>query len=473
MSHPWIGTPMGHQINALKKAWPLRQYALYHEMGSGKTYTAINLAAARFNKSLIDRIVIICPTSIKLVWEEEFKEWCPCQYSLLTVEAGMKAPVVKKHGMQKNRLKVLVVGVEALSTGKAFDHAYNFLDDGKAMTVVDEGQKIKSFAATRTKKAIKLGERSVFRLLMTGTPITQGAQDLYSQMQFLGRTILGIRSYTLFKNRYCIMGGFENRNIVGYNDLDDLMEKVAPWVDIVRKVDVMDLPDKIYQKRYVKVSKEQEQAIEELKDLFEATVEGDRLTANTVLERLTRYQQIIGGNFPYENENGDYETKPLPKGSPKIDEMLDVISEIPNDCKIIIWARFRPEIALIVKRLQHIYGCPSTVEYHGGVDTQGRRDNVSRFRQDKRARFFISNQATGGTGLTLNEATYVIYYSNTFSYEDRRQSEDRNHRRGQDNHVTYVDIEADHPYDKMILKAIHKKGGVATWVNDTIRELNQ
>jgi SNF2 family DNA or RNA helicase len=299
---------------------------------------------------------------------------------------------------------------------------------------------------------------------MTGTPVTQGLQDLWAQFQFLSGKILECKSYVLFRNRYCIMGGFENRKKMGYQFEDDLLGRIKPYVYMVKKSECMDLPPKIFEKLLVSPTSEQKTAIKQLEDTYGA-VSGDKvLTASMTLERLTRYQQIIGGTFPFDTEEG-YDSIPIPGGNPKLEEIMDSIATLDEHAKVIIWARFRPEIRYIIEALTKVYGPSSMVEYHGGTSPAERERAERVFQAESSYRFFVSNQSTGGMGITLTKASYVYYYSNSFSYEDRIQSEDRVHRKGLVHSVTYIDVEMEQKYDKMILTAIYKKQDLAQMVD--------
>jgi SNF2 family DNA or RNA helicase len=202
----------------------------------------------------------------------------------------------------------------------------------------------------------------------------------------------------------------------------------------------------------------------DLKELLIAEHNGDQLEIETVLERLTRYQQIVGGNFPYEVEDG-YRTKPF-EHNPKLDALVELIEDLPHTEKVIIWTRFKPEIKAVVEALVP-FG--KSVQFHGGIDFDGRKAAVDNF-QNGDARFFVSNPTVGGMGLTLTAATTAIYYSNTFSYQDRVQSEDRCHRKGTVNAVTYIDIVMNHPIDKLIIRTLKNKTSMAAYVKQALGE---
>jgi SNF2 family DNA or RNA helicase len=483
MGFPYKAPPMEHQRRALKKAWKKKDFALFWEMGTGKTFTAINLAAGRYNQDKIDALLIICPTPIKLVWESELENWCPVDYKVQVLVAGRESQKQAKIFAKEklDALKVLVVGIEALSQGKAWEVAKEFAVLNTTMMVADESSRLKNHKANRTKRAITIADHCAYRMILTGTPITQGVEDLFGQFQFLNPGILGTNSFVIFRRRYCvtrkikigekIINGKLRQitvpKITGYIRLNDLFDRVRPYADVVKKEDVLDLPPKVYQRVVVEPTDEQLYLIDELKESFEVEHGGEILMAETILERLTRFQQIIGGHFPFNLEDGGFDVKPIEGKNPKLDALLEILDEIGDDTKVIIWTRFKPESRLIKSSISTQFGEEAIASFTGDDDEDSRKDAVKRFMHGN-ARFMISSPQLGGMGQTWTAATLVIYYSNSFSYEDRKQSEDRAHRKGQNESVTYIDIEANHHYDQIILKAIKTKQDVASMVDKNL-----
>ncbi len=437
------------QKQAVVKAWPHAGFAFFHVMGNGKTTSTLALANLRRSAGLIDRMLIICPTSIKGVWEQENRLYSALPSHLQVMESGKKL-------IPWAEFPILVVGTEALSQGGAHEVAKSFVAGGRCMTVVDESSTIKNYDAKRTEVCWELGQESSFRLILTGTNVTQGIQDLYSQMYFVDPSIIGELSYFSFRNKYCEMGGFENRKIIGYKNIEHLFNRIRPFCDVVRKGD-MKLPPKQYQVREVRASAEQHRMCKELAREM-TTKMGDRVVnVQNALEALLRFQQIAGGFDPDGNS--------LPK-NPKMAELLALLQEF--DGKAIIWARYLPEVDAIYSRLSGEY--PGAVlAMTGAVAPADRQFLVNTFQEDPHVRFFVVNQATGAKGLTLTAATLSIYYSNTFSGEDRMQSEDRNHRIGQENEVLYIDLLSDLKVDRLIQRALEMKLGLAEYVNDGLR----
>ena len=317
------------------------------------------------------------------------------------------------------------------------------------MLVVDESSRIKRPGAKRTKIITKFGKQADFKRIMTGTPVTKGAEDVYSQFKFLDPQILGYDSFYSFKAQYCIMGGFENRQVVSYQNIDELTRNIDGHSFRVLKKDCLDLPSKIYQRHYVEMTPEQSKLYQNMKKSFVAELDGETIDAPEAITRLLRLQQILCGWFP-----SDEGIQPINDKNPRIEALKEILSNI--DSKVIIWARFKADLRAIERALGEL-----AVSYHGDVTTDARELAVDRFQNDPKIKYFIGQPQSGGIGLTLTAAEYAIYYSNSFDLEQRMQSEDRCHRIGTKNNVTYIDIEARGSVDTKIIKALRNKKNIA------------
>jgi SNF2 family DNA or RNA helicase len=252
------------------------------------------------------------------------------------------------------------------------------------------------------------------------------------------------------------MGGFEQRKIVGYKDTELLLDKMRPYTDVILKGE-MKLPAKQYQIREVKSTAEQIRACKELAREMTTELAGETITVQNTLEAMLRYQQIAGGHLPDGTRLGKI---------PKLTELLALLEEF--DGKAIIWARYLPEVSLIAETLDKIYP-DSVIIITGDVPPPDRQPLVDIFQENPTKRWLVANQATASKGLTITAATLAVYYSNTFSLEDREQSEDRNHRHGQHNEVMYIDLISDLKVDKTVVTAIANKKDVADYVKENLR----
>lgn len=472
---PYRFPPMPHQRKALKRAVRAgNAFGFLHAMGAGKTFTVINLLYYLHKKGKITGALIICPTAIKSVWDVELKKCAPldAKFDCHVLSSGGNKQAEKWMEEKTDACQILVVGVEALSQGSAKEMCMKFLRQHRATgvaAVVDESSKMKNPQAARTKNIIKFGQLADYRYIMTGTPVSQGLHDMYAQMTFLDPDILGMKSYVLFRNMYCIMGGFEGRKIIGYQREDELMGKIMPYVDMVTKEQALpDLPPKIYEEVHVEITKEQKAAMVQLENDMAAEQDGLELTVQTVMDRLTRYQQIIGGFFPYEDdETGKYKVTPIKGKNPKLAALLEICElDIEAGVRTIIWARFTPERNAIVHALESKFGSGVARLFDGQVSDSDRTKYTAEFQNvgPDSPTFMVANVVVGGMGQTWTAATHEIYYSNDFSYENRMQSEDRAHRKGQKNSVKYTDIIANVAADTMVTKALKSKGDVADMV---------
>jgi SNF2 family DNA or RNA helicase len=489
--------PYDHQIKALNHSWALDTSAYFMEMGTGKTKTAIDLHAARFMTAVIDVWVVFCPNALRDNWADEIKIHSPLTDIPVFVIADMteaKTRNMIKSAEQSERF-VVVVGMESMQQtlrgGSAWKTLMGMVGDRKYALTVDESHNIKNPDANRSRNVEAFAEYAQSKLIMTGSPIAQGILDLYMPFQVLDPNIIGIGDYYSFKNRYAEFGGYENREIVGYRNVEELMSAIRPYVFQCTKEEALDLPEKIYMRRSIQMSKEQERVYKELHKESEAMIQDMKrsgksveVIAESVITKYGMLQQVTGGflNYKEEVECGDEEddifTKAIkrttwlvePLHNPKIKEVIDIAEENP-DKKIIIWAKFRTEIAMIVEALRAKYG-DVVSEYHGGVSNKPSNDlrkaNLIEFKTGKN-RFFVANQQTGGTGLTINESNLVVYYSNSLKLVDRMQSEDRNHRIGQDKGVVYIDLVCTGTKDEDVLTAIRNKKDVADYVKENMR----
>jgi hypothetical protein len=447
--------PFDHQQKAFYLSRDKKEFALLMEQGTGKTKVIIDNGAYLYSKDKISAIVVIAPNGVHRNWLKEIDthlpDWCPRE--TFYYYSGMGKKHLENFNNTMNPLhdclKIFTFNVEAFVSKSAIDLMNRILLANKVMLVVDESSRIKRPSAKRTKEITKFGKYAEYRRIMTGTPITKGPEDSYSQFRFLNPHILGYDSFYSFRARYCIMGGFENRQIVSYQNIDELTRNIEGHSFRVLKKDCLDLPDKIYQRYPINLSAKQQALYNQLKQSFTAELNEEVLKAPEAITRLLRLQQIICGWFPSETES-----KPIDDKNPRLEALKDILSDI--DSKVIIWARFRADISLIESMLGDL-----AVSYHGGISNDQRVSSVERFQNDPKVRYFIGQPQSGGIGLTLTAADYAIYYSNSFDLETRLQSEDRCHRIGTKNNITYIDIEAPKTIDTKIIKALRDKKSLA------------
>jgi len=272
---------------------------------------------------------------------------------------------------------------------------------------------------------------------------------------------LDFTSYYAFRNRYAEMKtlhlhGRSVQVVDKFKNLGELSDQLKGFSYRVLKEDCLDLPDKIYMKRNIKLSSDQKKLYLQMKETALANLNGKQVTTVNALTQLMRLHQITCGHFT----SDDGSTQPIVNN--RIDELMDVLEE--TEGKAIIWAHYQYDITEIIKAIIKEYGPGSVVDYYGLTPQDERQPNIKKFQDDPRCRFMVGTPSTGGYGITLTAANTVIYYSNGYDLEKRLQSEDRAHRIGQQKSVTYVDLICDETVDEKIVKALRKKINIASEV---------
>ena len=474
MQYQFHTTPMEHQKNALLKGWSHQGFAYLMGTGTGKTKTTIDNAGILYELGKISGILILANKG-------SYTNWIPELETHLPPRIARRIYVWDGSNSQRNRLQyqsllgydglaIVLMNIEALSNNKAraYDLAQNFLGTGDRMMVVDESTTIKNISAMRTKNTLELGKLAKFRRILTGTPVTQSPLNIFSQFEFLDSRLLGYKSYYAFRARYAVMqkvdfGGRTIQVPVGYRNLEELKDKIAPHSFRVIKEDCLDLPPKIFQTYFTEMSDEQAKIYGNVRDFAVAELATETyVTATEVISRILRLHQIVCGYAVDElGEIHDLSDR-------RIHSLLEVIEEMEG--QTIIWANYRHNISKIKEALAKEYGEDSVITYYGDTSQNDRDLGREKF-QDGRVRFFVSNPQTGGYGLTLTAASNVIYYSNNYSLEKRIQSEDRAHRIGQKKSVTYVDLVCKDTVDEKILASLRKNMDMSRIITgDTWRE---
>jgi len=451
MAYNYKTKPYEHQRQALIKGAEKNDFAYFMEMGTGKTKVAIDNASYLYTQDKVKGVLVIAPNSVYRNWANEIDIHCPVEHDVKIHKKN------KIFDWNDSKLNFYLMNVEAFSTAKAYKVIEKIIIEHykEMMVIVDESTTIKNRSAKRTKNLTTICRIINYKRILTGSPVTKSPLDLFSQCEFLNPNLLGFSNFYVFRARYCVMrnitvGGSRQVPLpMYYTNLDDLEMKLKNFSYRVRKEECLDLPEKVYVKRYVQLKGEQLEVYSDLKKYARAIFENEEASyANKLTEILKLHQVCCGYFVSDEGLKKDID-------NPKLDELLNTIEE--NEGKIIIWANYIHSLEKIISKLETKYGKESTVAIYGAVSVDQRQEAVKRFQEDKNTRFFVGNPVTGGYGLNLTKAHTVIYFSNSYDLEVRQQSEDRAHRIGQTSKVTYIDIIAQGTIDEFIIKALNNK----------------
>jgi len=481
--------PREYQKKALDYIYNVNTSALHMEMGTGKSKMAIDKMVSQYMLEEIDSMIVICQCSIRNVWLEQLEQHCKVGYTAIVCNPKTKEDLKKLadfHDSSDTSFKILVVGTESLQQerNKAVSYVRKYVDKFKCGVVLDEAHDIKNSRSNRAHIIKEIAKKTKHRLYLTGTPIANSIIDLYSLFDFLDPNIIGVSNLYAFKNRYVITQDrvINSRcfsEIIGYKNTEELIASIKPYTVDIMKKDVLDIPDKVYTQRYVEMTPDQAKAYATMKKERMAIIPKLDDTQATViiphvLAMYTALQQIAGGYLSIEDE-GTCERKLIelvpPSKNKKVACIKEIISEIPDTEQVIIWAKYRHEVFMLEKELNNYMSDKFKKACAVYLDTDDmKKQKINSEMNDKEVRYFISTRKSGGVGITMNTVAYVINYSHDFSYINRVQAEDRNHRIGQTRSVTYFDIIVENTIEQTdILPAIQTKKDLANLIKERIK----
>ena len=455
--------PFDHQITALERGWQRPEFGLFMEMGTGKSKVLIDNLGMLYQEGEMNFALIIAPKGVYRNWTskeipEHMSDDIPHRVIRWVASPNKTQQAeMRSVGEAFEGLTIFVMNVESFSSvkGRTAGEWMGRAFGRNGLIAIDESTTIKNHKAKRTKALMKIASAFKYKRLLTGSPVTKSPMDLYSQCEFLRSGLLGYDSFYAFQGRYAVvqrktMGSHAFQQLVGFRNLDELTFKIDQFSYRVLKQDCLDLPDKIYTVRYVGLTKEQRDMYNSIKQHALVMLDdGELSTAPAVITQMLRLQQILSGHLKTDEGDTVY------FDSKRMDALKEILEE--HDGKAIIWSRFRYDIQQITKMLNETFGQGCAASYYGDTSDDERQRAVNDFQNSEHLKFFVGNPSTAGYGLTLTEANLVIYYANDFNLETRAQSEDRAHRIGQKNNVTYVDLISEGTIDEKIVKALRAK----------------
>jgi SNF2 family DNA or RNA helicase len=491
--------PMAHQLANMAKRAGREAFGDLSEMGTGKTWVAINEIAQLWGEGNIHSVLVLAPNGVHSNWvyselPKHMPEWVDMRCAAFSGSAKKKQLDAVQSILDTARgpLRILTMNWDSIRSERGFEIAMQFCRTAAGLAIYcDESHFVKN-PSTQTYKALeKLKRYASIRRIMSGTVILNAPFDAFSQFSFLDEEILGTTSFYAFKNEYAEMLSINNplvehvrkkaaaagrrpstpqivargaRGEPKYRNLEQLQALIEPHTFRVLKSECIDLPEKIYKTAYFELSPAQRKMYDSIKnDLRIILADGESAPVHA-LAALTKLAQVSSGFII--TPEGIVERIPGP--NPKLSLLEErIASAIDSGEQVIVWARFIEEIRAIAEVCDKLKA--SHVIYDGSTGADARVEAVRRFEAGD-YQVFIGNQQAGGTGITLVAASTVIYFSNTFNLGHRLQSEDRAHRIGQTRHVVYEDLIANGTIDPYIVGALKRKESMAQVVNgDALR----
>lgn len=450
-----------HQEAAFNKLKDIKACALFMDTGTGKTRTVLEFIKYRLDKNKVDRAIWVCPVSTKknlLCDINKHSYNCSVSY-------------IEKF----NQELICIVGLETISNSDRYYSKLRNIITDKTMMIIDESHMIKNHKAKRTCRLLSFQSETQYRVVMTGTPVTQGIWDLFTQIKFLHPKILGYNSFYSFANNHLEYSDKFPGMIVRAHNQDYLTRKINPYVYQIKKEECLDLPEKNYQNRYFYMSQEHLDYYNFVKDLMFNNINWESLESTDIFKMICYLHRVASGYIETEYESNEYdlETKEFKKyklsfkSKDRADELLSILESINfNKDKCIIWYRYNSDLELIKSVLTNY-----RYSVFNGVIGQKERDRQLDLFLNKDINILIANINSGSTGLNLQMANYMIFYNNTFDYARRYQSEDRIYRIGQNKNCHIFDIIANGTIDERIMESLENKESLAESIKNKINTI--
>lgn len=470
---PFVMKPLAHQLEVWEHSRDLARYALFHEMGLGKTKVIVDTMAWLAMHDKIDVVIIMAKKGEYSNWPlSEIPAHMPPEvtYEYAIFRSAMRAAekqAIRDLVKPSDKLRIFVVNVESMAFdgGKCARAIAKSARKG-VMAILDESTCAKTVKAARYKHIKDIFDKAKYRRILTGTPITRGPLDLWGQCNLLGPGTLGHTSFFSFKGDYAIeetvyLGSKHFKQVKGYRNLERLNKQIKTFASIKERRECVDLPDKIYSKVAVEMTPRQLDMYETMREeAIAQLLDGEIIEATNALGVITRLDQIACGQL--RKEDGSFEIIDNNR-VPALMERIDISGK-----KGIIWCNYRGLLQHIFHEISREFGPEKVGQYFGGVKDAEREEYVKRFQDpDDPLQWIVANQQSMGYGRTLTRGKENYYVSNGYNLEHRLQSEDRTMRIGQDEAVSYTDFFTPGTTNERVLYLLRAKRNLASEVLGT------
>lgn len=439
-----------YQEEDIARFSPLPYGGLFLEPGLGKSRITIKLCES---KKDINTVFVFVPKSLINTWTNiEVPKHSTEPFVTLPWFFGepSKSYMAEFARLVRDKRRLYVIMNHDAVLTIRFDQLFNAINKirgGKHAIVIDESTVIKSPKPRTTKKYIKLGRQADFRLILSGTPVTNSPLDIYTQAEFLAPGLLGSTNYYSFKTRFAVlkrltMGNRSFDQVVGYRDLDELRSRINKFASIRKLSDEIDLPDRVFKEVAVDLTEEQYLAYSELHAQAVTWIKKQHeITTVNALSLLNRLQQIVAGQMKL--PDGTY----IEINSKRVEALKEQVEENAGK-KIIVWTHFKKTAGMIQAAL-----AGNIVAVKSEYSPNERHKAIERWRVGKE-QVLLLNPMSAAHGLTLNEAKVQIWFDRTYSIETRLQALARNYRLGQGERTLVIDLLSPGTIEEKVLKRL-------------------
>jgi SNF2 family DNA or RNA helicase len=509
--------PYKHQSAAFNFSKNLDQFALFMDMGTGKSLTVLMKTIYLFNQNKIDKLLVISPNYLKEQWliDNCMKSLNCSFYKGFVFDQKIKTQKGKKEFdefCKYKGLKIFSINIDVFQYSTIHEYLKQFINNKDIFIVVDESTIIKNPESKQTKTLLKSFENIPYKAILTGTATPNSTSDLWSQFEFLKHDFFHCNYYQ-FKHRYeiivkgygghsvrfsnemyqkikadlsknlsldsiivsdlAVKYGIKESDIIEinrmnefspYKNIDHLNKMIAPITFKCRLEDVADLPPKIYEPIFVEMNDEQERLYKELRREFVAYYDGGCMTIVNTAAFYIKFRMILSGVFSYidmsqvrsieDLQNPKiYKKTIIIKNSPKIKVLKEDIANVSPDRSIIIWGNYQASIANIYNELKDDY----SVGTYYGLDTELQKsENDEKFRK-KEIQIIIANPKSASMGKNWQISNLNYIFDDTYKADYRTQLEARTHRIGQTSSCVYKPLITRGTMEEKIQEVIKEK----------------
>jgi len=457
ISYDFKMKPLDFQFETFNRFKDQDQFALFSVMGSGKSKCVIDIASYRAKRgTATGMIVLSIPKGVHFQWVEN---QLPAHFwntvPLLSYAWDGKVKWVPNWiYSETEEFQIFSGNLDMVRGSAGFGLLKTFAEKhGKNLIIcIDESDSIKTRSSQRHRAVIDLAQTK--RVIMSGTPIAKDLTDEWAQFYFLNPDIIGHKFQQSFRAQYCVMGGFENKQVIGHKNIDKFKQLTAPYIFRATKED-LNLPEKIYDEVVFELTATQLKHIKEIKtDFFSRLDSGEEVTAAHGAAAVVRVQQISNG-FVMLGED-----KIAWLDNPRLDVVRDVRRRLLEP--VVVWARFKEDVRILKEEFGN-----DAVVYYGETSAEDRATAKELFIRGD-VPIFIATAAAAGRGVDGLQkiCSDAIYYSQSYNAIERWQSEDRTNRIGSKHTSSYITLIGRGGADRSITRHIPGKTALSDLVLD-------
>ncbi|MBI3896450.1 MAG: DEAD/DEAH box helicase [Acidobacteria bacterium] len=447
-TRPWRHQTEAYQFAMERLVHGAGATMLALEMGTGKSLVSLMILASTGAK----RTLIACPLRVVSVWQAQMERHFDLPMVIVALDDG-PGSVAQKQKLAQEKLQLAEI------TGRPFVAIINYDSvwrepfgawaekQGWDLVIADESHKLKKPGGKASLYFKRLRTRAKYRLALTGTPMPHSPLDVYAQFRFLDLAPFGPSS-NAFKQKYAVMGGFQNKQVTGFKNLDEL-EALMRTITFRVSKDVLDLPPQTHVTYTCSLSSEAQRIYRDLEEDFIAEVKGGTVTAANAMVKLLRLQQVAGGWA----KTDDGQLHRVDSAKQKL--LADTLEDIGPNEPVVVFCRFHADMDAV-----HEACCDlgyQSLELSGRQS--GRQDDLKRW-QEGEGQVLAVQIGAGGVGVDLTRARYSLYFSLSFSLGEYDQALSRVHRPGQTRPVEHIHLVVRNTVDEKIMRALEKRAEV-------------